>query len=296
MSKNSYRYLSLLLLSTIGFPVACFGAGAASGGLGDDDELSRLLVVLDEQTEIATKTKLNADYVPGIVTILRGKELETRGIRNVWEALALVPGVELGMEGTGRRHILIRGVGLTYASETAKIMVNNVSYNTATYAFADTVFSIPIEQVERIEVIRGPGSAVYGEFAYSGVINVITYQSGSKLFGKGTSRQDRLAGWIFSFGEKSGDSLYGTLNVSGENSGRGGVNSGYDSVYQVNPAWSNSPGRTNEVTQTRSLLLDIGYQDYTAKLAWLSNGFGDYLCIGGRHRTIRFTWRRATLT
>jgi iron complex outermembrane receptor protein len=277
LSQSTLRILpAILFISAATLPVQA--ETSFDPPLSEQEEIARLMAVIDEQTEIATKSRLNADFVPGIVTVLRGSDLELRGVRNVWEALSLVPGIEQGIEETGRKHILIRGVGLTYASENAKIMVNGVSYNTTTFAFADAVFNIPVEQVERIEVIRGPGSAVYGEFAYAGVINVITHQQDSKLFAMGTSRQDRLAGGIFSFGDAGAGELHGTLNVAAEN-GKRGVQSGYDAAYSIDPAFSYAPGETNEASRVRTAMFDLGYRDYSLKIAWLSNGYGDHFGI-----------------
>ncbi|MFT5369233.1 MAG: hypothetical protein ACI8V2_004207 [Candidatus Latescibacterota bacterium] len=56
-------------------------------------ELEELMQILDEETTVATKTKLNSDYVPGMVTVLQGRDLEALGIATVWEALSLVPGM-----------------------------------------------------------------------------------------------------------------------------------------------------------------------------------------------------------
>lgn len=277
LSQNTLRILPVILsISAAALPVQA--EMSFDSPISEQEEIARLMAVIDEQTEIATKSRLNADFVPGIVTVLRGSDLELRGVRNVWEALSLVPGIEQGIEETGRKHILIRGVGLTYASENAKIMVNGVSYNTTTFAFADAVFNIPVEQVERIEVIRGPGSAVHGEFAYSGVINVITYREGSNIFTKGNSRQDRLGGGIFSFGDAGAGELHGTLNVAAEN-GKRGVQSGYDAAYTVDPAFSYAPGETNEASRVRTAMFDLGYRDYSLKMAWISNGYGDHFGI-----------------
>ena len=85
----------------------------------EDPELAELLAVIENETAIATKTRMNSDYVPGIVTVLEAEELEALGFHTVWEALAMVPGVQpvrdtpaLGVilrrvdaEGTGRRHV-----------------------------------------------------------------------------------------------------------------------------------------------------------------------------------------------
>ena len=69
--------------------------------MDDQEEMLALLAVLEEETEVATKTKMNADYVPGIVTVLHGEDLEAMGARTVWEALAFVPGVEINQGATG---------------------------------------------------------------------------------------------------------------------------------------------------------------------------------------------------
>ncbi|MFX0065928.1 MAG: TonB-dependent receptor plug domain-containing protein, partial [Candidatus Hermodarchaeota archaeon] len=44
------------------------------------------------------------------------------------------------------------------------------------------VLKMPVEQIERIEIIRGPGSAIYGEFAMMGVVNIITRKKSNQLF------------------------------------------------------------------------------------------------------------------
>ncbi|MES9979550.1 MAG: Plug domain-containing protein, partial [Candidatus Thiodiazotropha sp. 6PLUC5] len=90
-------------------PVFCQGLAFADSNANQD--LRNLLSLLDSQTELATKSRMNADYVPGMASILYGDELLARGARTVWEALGLVPGISLGMEFTGERQILSRGVG-----------------------------------------------------------------------------------------------------------------------------------------------------------------------------------------
>src|ERR1043165_9153295 len=60
----------------------------------DDKELKELLSIVQQETDVATKTRLNSDYVPGIVTVLEGEELEALGVRDAGEAPGLVPGVQ----------------------------------------------------------------------------------------------------------------------------------------------------------------------------------------------------------
>jgi iron complex outermembrane receptor protein len=104
-----------------------------------------------------------------------------------------VPGISQGLEVTGERQVLSRGVGHGYASGNVKVLVDGVSMNATLTATANPVLNLPIEQVERIEVIRGPGSSVYGEYAYAGVVNVITRQRERHLHIQGGEGPDRGA-------------------------------------------------------------------------------------------------------
>ena len=146
---------------------------AASAKAAEESELNDLLALLEEQTELATQSKMNADYVPGMVSILHGSELESRGVNTVAEALNQVPGFYMTVDNAGAKVAIVRGVGASLNSTNIKLMLNGVAVNRAVDASADWLLRMPLGQVDRIEVIRGPGSALYGEFAFSGVINVI---------------------------------------------------------------------------------------------------------------------------
>ena len=61
-------------------------------------ESDKLVSIVEKWTDIATKNRLNADYVPGMVTVLYGKELEALGMRTVCEALTLVPGIDISLD------------------------------------------------------------------------------------------------------------------------------------------------------------------------------------------------------
>ncbi len=95
----------------------------------EEAELRDLLTLLDRQTELATRTGLNADFIPAMATILSGDDLLLRGARTVWEALSLVPGISQGLEVTGERQVLSRGVGHGCASGNVKILLDGVSMN-----------------------------------------------------------------------------------------------------------------------------------------------------------------------
>ena len=261
--------------------VLCF-AFAVTAGHADEPtaeaQLRDLQGLLDHQTELATKTGTNADFIPGMVTILSGNDMLVRGSRTVWEALSLVPGISQGLEVTGERQLLSRGVGHGYASGNIKVMLDGMSMNSGLCATANPVLNMPIEQVERIEVIRGPGSSVYGEYAYAGVINVITRQRERTLHLQG-GQDEALGGGGIWYWEDRDLGLTSSVNLVGIQ-GDGGVQVDQDALYAIGrPELSNAPGPSNEAKRYAALLANVQWRDVFASLSVLDDANGDYFGI-----------------
>lgn len=72
-----------------------YSSQATSSDCSQDQELHILLSSLESQTELATKSGINTDYIPGLATNLYADKLMARGARPVWKALGLVPGISL---------------------------------------------------------------------------------------------------------------------------------------------------------------------------------------------------------
>ncbi len=114
------------------------------------------------------------DDKPNMITILHGYHLEALGIRTVWEALGLVPGLQIRVNQTQSPGAIGRGVEAAFNSGNIKVQVNSVAARQEFSGVAVAALYLPIELVDRIEVVRGPGSSIYGNAAFSGLINVIT--------------------------------------------------------------------------------------------------------------------------
>ncbi len=161
-------------------------------------DLEQLLNITISDTDLATKTVMNSDEVPGMVTVLHGRDLAVAGTRTVWEALEHAPGLAVTYNNFGELLVQVRGVGYTQHAGVVKILLNNLDMTSGVYGNAEPVLALPIEQVERIEVIRGPGAAVYGEFAYMGVINVITHKDSNAVYASGASHHTWGGGALLS--------------------------------------------------------------------------------------------------
>ncbi|MFN7974750.1 MAG: TonB-dependent receptor [Acidobacteriota bacterium] len=163
--------------------VARAGGPDASGS--EDEEMKALMQVLEEETAIATRTKMNSDYVPGTVTVLHGDEMEALGARTVGEALSMVPGVMTLFESIGTPIVTVRGVVFPFNSGNIKVMVDGIAMTQQSAAVNSAVLMLPIEIVDRIELIRGPGSTIHGDFAFAGLLNVVTRQDERRAFLEG---------------------------------------------------------------------------------------------------------------
>lgn len=244
----------------------------------DSEEALHLLSITEEETTLATRSKLNTDYAPGIVTVLRGDILRARGAATVAEALALVPGIEASHDRIGNQVSLVRGVGGSFASGNMKILLDNVSINSALSALANPVLQMPIEQVERIEMIRGPGSALYGEYAYAGVVNIITRSDKQHLFMGANTHGRATLGGTFSASHPQSDLKY-TLSLAGWGQGDSNTQSGEDTLYNIahpQGAISNAPGTINDEADYRSALLSLNYKNTSLKAQLMNDGHGDY--------------------
>ncbi|NOQ63014.1 MAG: TonB-dependent receptor [Methyloprofundus sp.] len=185
MFKKTLNYLSPLLLLFTLSPVDSFSAPSESelNELETDQELlDELLGIVDESTDIATQTHMNTNYVPGTVTVLEGKELEALGVSTAWDALAFVPGILPTKDATGGPSVVARGLNFPFSSGNIKILVNSLAMTQESSGINSSILQIPIEQIQRIEIVRGPGAILYGDNAFMGLVNIVTYNDEQRAF------------------------------------------------------------------------------------------------------------------
>lgn len=139
---------------------------------GVPSELEKLINTL---ISVASKKPLNVRESPSIVTLITEEEIKKSGARDIIDVLRLVPGVDFGLDEEGVVGLGMRG---NWAHE-GKVLVLLDGQEMNEILFATTQFGnhFPIDQIKKIEVIRGPGSAIYGGFAEYGVINIVTRQA-----------------------------------------------------------------------------------------------------------------------
>lgn len=106
------------------------------------------------------------------VTTVTAKEIEEKGVKNVAEALEMIPGSYVRVGGSGEAYIRIRG----FRQREIALLIDGIPISSPYNGQLD-LSSIPVNTIDRIELVRGASSLMYGPNTMGGVINIITKKS-----------------------------------------------------------------------------------------------------------------------
>ncbi|MBM4053137.1 MAG: TonB-dependent receptor [Planctomycetes bacterium] len=231
-----------------------------------------------EETSIASRHETPLTKAPSIVTVITGEEIKHMGYRTFAEVLRTVPGFEvLKMSDFGDVIPAVRGLK---ASNRVRLMIDGHFVNNPLRGDAFGNFDdFPVQNIKKIEIIRGPGSAIYGENAFLSAINIIT-KTGSEIKGvrvnSGFGSYDTVEGNIV-FGEVMGDfEISGMINYRDTNGYDGTIESDNQSIIDssLSPfgfdAASQAPGEVEDWRREYDLDLKTMYKDLYFH-GWYSN-------------------------
>jgi outer membrane receptor for ferrienterochelin and colicin len=170
MTKLFARSIALLLFT---LPSISFAQDLDSLlNLSAFTEESALQKVLNQNMTVSSSKALTTRETPGIISLITAEEIQNSGARDLTDILRLVPGFDIAQDLQ-----FVMGIGLrgNWANEgKVLVMLDGQPFNELLYQTVAVGNRFPVDAIERIEIIRGPGSAVYGGSAEYGVINMIT--------------------------------------------------------------------------------------------------------------------------
>src|SRR5213592_2060890 len=184
--------LSLALLAVV--PVVCFAQETSPTPSPSEAEAEEIIVS-------ATRFDIPLDQSPASVSVITSQDIEQKQIQRVSNALREVPGLSVVQTGTAGQLTSVFTRGLR--SEHTQVLLDGVPINQGlqgAFNFADLV----TDDIDRIEVVRGPQSTLYGPRALAGVIQIFTKQGERTptimLSGEGGS-YDTFREWLESEGK-----------------------------------------------------------------------------------------------
>jgi iron complex outermembrane receptor protein len=228
-----------------------------------------LLFFEEEELVIATRHKVPVKKAPAIATVITNM-----GARNITDVLRKIPGIGIVMPNIAILYptIEVRGIKAPL-SEKVLIMIDGHSVNDNHQATAMFVFGdLSVENIKRIEVIRGPGSALYGANAFVAVINIVTMESedikGLQITAGGGSFDTRHYNLLFGneWGKLKAAGHFDYLDTDGPSS------------FIEQDAIGNS-GNTLEWQEKPDIGLNVSYGDLTLRGRYIKNRKGPYIGV-----------------
>jgi iron complex outermembrane receptor protein len=169
---GEYQWLSRSILS-VGLGL-CLAAGPAAAEAERDLTALSLEELAQTKVSSVSKTEEPRFRTPAAVQVLGADEIRRAGVTSLPEALRLVPGVHVARINASQWAIGIRGFTSRLARSQLALIDGRTLYNPL---FAGTYWEAQdtaLEDIERIEVVRGPGGTLWGANAVNGIINIIT--------------------------------------------------------------------------------------------------------------------------
>ena len=171
--KNALRNSVLLMCATL---FAHKDVKSQTIALANFDSTSfyemSLTDLLNMEISVATQKPLSLRESPGIVTLITEEEIRNSGANDLIAVLRMVPGIEFGCDVQGVVGIGVRG---NWAHEgKALLLWDGHPLNENLYSSMQFGNHYPVDRIKKIEIIRGPGSAIYGGYAEYAVINIIS--------------------------------------------------------------------------------------------------------------------------
>ncbi len=164
----------------------------------DVDQLLALSLedVLATKVMISTHTRQTLSKAPSVVSLITAEDIKATGATNLTDILQSVPGIYIKANLFGFRPLVsFRGAAGTHTL----LMVNGVPMRDLVWSSGIFWRGLPTSMIERVEIIRGPGSALFGSDASAGVINVITKTAGKMRHSEAGARTGSFnsqAAWV----------------------------------------------------------------------------------------------------
>lgn len=246
--------------------IVCLSVKLAKSAEHEPDELSQLSIeaLMSSKVVTATRTEQRLMDTAAAAYVITQDDIRRSGATTIPDALRMVPGLQVARVNPSKWAIAARGFNGQFSDKLLVLMDGRSLYSPINSGVYWEVQDRLLDDIERIEVIRGPGASLWGANAVNGVINIITKHAADTkegnltFFGGDKNGVGLRKGWQFTdnghvrvygkFNQQAGFNLNGNAAKEDWTSGRGG--------FRVD--WANADGKNALMTQG-----DIYYGVYT---------------------------------
>lgn len=205
----------VLTISSVNFSSAYAMKPASDVSLSEEDFLAEIPMVLT-----ATRLAQPITEAPAAITIIDREMIRASGAREIADLFRMVPGFVVNHDSGHTPIVSYHGLSNEYVARM-QVLIDGRSVYSPVYGGADwTNLPLAIDDIERVEVIRGPNSASYGSNSFLSVINIITQHAAETTgtFVRGTRGSNGVKDIYARYGNTTGDLDYRvTAGINNEN-------------------------------------------------------------------------------
>jgi len=289
-------------------PAFLFALTAGKASCQSSEESDLALTYGDEEIiSIATGATQPISRAPAVASVITASQIKDMGATNLDQVLETVPGLHTAVSTRGYNPIYtIRGI---YSDTNPQVLmlINGIPITNVFVGDRNLVWGgMPVNSIARIEVIRGPGSAVYGADAFAGVINIITKNAENI---KGTEAGARLGSfnskdaWLLHGSKHGGVDMAFSLEY-GTTDGQhrtldADAQSGLDTIFAGTPYFASpvsfAPGPVNLGRKYLEARIDTSWENWRLRLGYQGRhdvetgaGVAQALDPAGRNKSDRY--------
>jgi outer membrane receptor for ferrienterochelin and colicin len=263
-------------LRTISAGLLLAWAASAAAATLSEDEMELAMAYGDKSSfSLATGSKQTVRRAPAVATVITAEDIAAIGATDLDEVLETVPGMHVSRTTVVNQPIYVmRGIYSNPTNPQILMLQNGVPMTTLYSGDKGNQWGgLPLENIARIEIIRGPGSALYGADAYAGVINIITKTAadvGGTQFGARVGAFDSKDAWV-----QHGGNI-GALEVAaflrwGETDGHNqtverDLQSTRDQLFGTQASYA--PGAQNTAVDSLDATIDLGLDKWRLRMGY----------------------------
>jgi len=241
--------------------------------LSQEDELD-LLYGGEEFISLATGSSQPISKAPAVASVITAKDIEAIGATDLDEVLETVPGLHVSRSSRLYNPIYsIRGI-ISDNNPQVLVLINGIPITNLFIGNRNDVWGgMPVKNISRVEVIRGPGSALHGADAFAGTINIVTKTAGEingTQVGVGAGSFNSQRAWLLHGQENNGLDIAFSFQYYKTDGQRETISSDAQTGLDLaaGTTASNAPGPVNTQAETLDVRLDLQRDNWQLRLGY----------------------------
>lgn len=284
------RLLQLCSISFLLLPAFCQNEPA----MEDMDAL----LFMDVPVVTSTLTEKKLSEAPSNMTVISSSEIQAMGSQNLLDILEKAGGIIVTRNNFGLYLISMRGIATKNGNDKIKLLLNGHTIAEPLRSSYTYFFNIAADNIKQVEILRGPGSCLYGTNAFSGIINVITKNSASDKGSSISLRGGSNDTWRTNYNLSGTPSEEQEFNFNADYSKTDGPDLTLEKDALSGNPFSAAPGKMNEKSEEKRVYGDYRFKNFSIMGSYSDTDLGvpvgeNYMTQDQENRSTQFGFLEA---